>query len=87
MLNLVKKLNKYQKYAYTHEQCDYYIDRCVGVALAGCQELTKTVLSLSSSAKQGRENVTESSWVEIRTGESLSSYCHVQNRLILWKFV
>lgn len=31
MLNLVKKLIKYQKYVHAHEQCDYYSDSCAGL--------------------------------------------------------
>jgi len=38
-----------------------------------------------SSAGQGRENIMKGSWVEIRTGRSLGSYHHEQNRLGLGK--
>lgn len=34
---------------------------CGGLALAGCQVLTKASLSLPSSTGQGRENITKGS--------------------------
>ena len=58
---------------------------CGGLTLAGHQALTKAALSLPSSAGQGRENITKGSWIEIRTGRSLTNYCHGQNRLDLGK--
>jgi len=43
--------------------------------------------SLPFSDGQGRENITKGSWVDIRTGRSLTSYRHGQNRLDLVKLV
>jgi len=44
-------------------------------------------LSFPSSAEQGRENITKCSWVEIRTGRSLTCYLHGQNRLDMGKLI
>jgi len=41
----------------------------------------QATLSLPSSAGQREKNMSECSWVKIRTGRSLSNYCHGQNRL------
>jgi len=43
-----------------------------GLALAGHHMPTRALLSLSTSAAQGRENTTKGSWVEIRTGRDHS---------------
>ena len=48
------------------------VRHCGGLTLAGHQVPTKAALSLTSSAGQGRENITKGSWVEIRTGRDPS---------------
>ena len=69
------------------EMTEFSILGCGGLTPAGCQVPTKAALSLPSSTGQGRENITKRSWVEIRTGRSLSSYLYRQNRLDLGKLV
>lgn len=59
-----------------------FIVCCGGSTLAGCQVATKAILSLPSSAGQGRGNITKGSWVEIRKRES---YHHRQSWLGLGK--
>ena len=68
-----------------HEMTEFSILGCGGLTPAGCQVPTKAALSLSSSTGQGREKITKGSWVEIRTGRSLSNCHHEQNRLDLGK--
>ena len=46
---------------------------CAGLTLAGHQIPTKATPSLTSSAGQGRENITTGSWVKIRTGRDHSA--------------
>ena len=58
---------------------------CSGLTLAGCQVPTKAALSLPLLNWAGGENKTKGSWVEIRTGRSLTNYRHRQNRLDLGK--
>lgn len=49
------------------------VTTCTGLTLAGCQAYTKATVSLPSTAGQGRENIKDSSWIEIRTGRDCSS--------------
>jgi len=60
---------------------------CGGLTLAGFQVPVKAALSLPYSGGQGRQNITKGSWVEIRTGRSLTNYCHRKNRLNLGKLI
>ena len=62
-----------------------FVNSCGGLTVAGRQVPTKAALSLPSSAGQGRENEMKGSWVEIRTGRSLSNYHYQQNRLDVGK--
>jgi len=56
--------------------------------LAGHKVPTKVALSLPLlSSTEGRKNAMKGSWVEIRTGRSLSNYRHGQNTLSLGKLV
>lgn len=59
----------------------FYVVQFTGISPAGWQVPSKATLSLHSSAGQGRENTTKILWVKIRTGRSLSDYCHRPNRL------
>lgn len=45
---------------------------CVELTMAGCQVPTTAALSLLSTAEQGRENMTEGSWIEIKTGRVIT---------------
>ena len=63
-------------------------NKCGGLTLAGCQVPTKAALSLPPpQLDRGEKNITKGSWVEIRTGRSLSNYRHGQNKLDLGKLV
>lgn len=53
-----------------------------GITLSGCRTYPAT-LSLLLLNKIWEENKMKVSWVEVRTGRSLTSYCHRLNRLIL----
>ena len=55
-----------------------------GLTLAGCQVPTKATPSLPLLSWTGEtKNRTKGSWVDTRTGRSLGSYRHGQNRLDL----
>ena len=60
---------------------------CDRLTLVGCQVPTKPLYHSPSSTEQGRENTMKDSWVEIRTGRSLSTYSHGQNRLDWGKLI
>lgn len=55
-----------------------------GLKLPGHQVPTKPLSHSTSSAGQ-REKIKKRMWVEIRTGKSLTIYCHRQNRICLGK--
>ena len=59
---------------------------CGGLTLAGCQMPTKWLCHSPSINNTGEKNTMKSSWVEVRTGRSLT-YCHRQNGLDLGKLV
>lgn len=66
---------------------------CGGLTLARCQVAAKTAPSLPSQAGNGRGNITEDLWVEIRTGrdrsplwswakETTQRYCFMANNRV-----
>ena len=58
---------------------------CGGLTLPWCQVPTKAALSLPLLSWTRERNIMKGSWVEIRTGRSLTNYCHWQNKLDLGK--
>lgn len=57
-------------------------DMCIWVEPGWIPAPTKASVLLLSAVGQGRQNVTKSSWVEIRTGrDQIIKYHHGQNRL------
>jgi len=66
-------------------QRSIFLSHCGGLTLARCQVPSKDTLSLHLLSWMGRENILKGSWIEIRTGRSLTNYCHGQNGLDLEK--
>lgn len=57
---------------------------CVWLTLACCQIPTQPLSHSPSSATQRKKMRWKDLWFEIKTGKSLTSYHHGQNRFLIW---
>ena len=64
-----------------------YLSTCHGLVWLDTRCQHKLLRHSPTSTGQGRKNITKGLWVKIRTGRSLSSYRHRENRLSLGKLL
>lgn len=78
-------VRKIHKYGLPKRPQRTILGKCGRLTLVGCQMPTKPLSHSPSLAWQGKKVRWKSSWVETRTGRSLTSYLHQQDWLNLGK--